>query len=152
MWRSSFCVCFSTCAESTHSCPSASIPSSFSLFLMSGLAALISILRLDVGVQGSTEPTSLPFLGVVRGPMTKKITWYFLWWICRNLAYSKVITLNRLKKTKTQWLIWHVIPCWQIYYNWTLKGISRSFLKHSNLDISHINWAFIAMILHLIFK
>lgn len=72
MGRSSFCVCFSTCAESTHSGPFASIPSAFSLFLISGLAALISIFRLDVGVQGSTEPTSLPFLGVVRGPMTKR--------------------------------------------------------------------------------
>lgn len=29
----------------------------------------MSILRLEVGVQGSTEPTSLPFLGVARGPM-----------------------------------------------------------------------------------
>ncbi len=58
-----------TCVESTPSCPSLSRHSSFSRFLMSGLAALMSILRLDVGVQGSTEPTSLPFLGVVRGPM-----------------------------------------------------------------------------------
>lgn len=32
----------------------------------------MSIFRLDVGVQGSTEPTSLPFLGVVSGPMTNR--------------------------------------------------------------------------------
>lgn len=48
--------------------------SSFSRFLMSGLAALMSILRLEVGVQGSTEPASLPFLGVVRGPMVTPLT------------------------------------------------------------------------------
>lgn len=62
-----------TCVESTPPRPSASMHSSFSRFLMSGLAALISILRLDVGVQGSTEPTSLPFLGVVRGPMVYRL-------------------------------------------------------------------------------
>ena len=60
---------FNTCVESRPSRPSGSMHSSFSLFLMSGRAALMSILRLEVGVQGSTEPTSLPFLGVVRGPM-----------------------------------------------------------------------------------
>lgn len=48
--------------------------SSFSLFLMSGLAALMSILRLDVGVQGSTERTSIPFFGVVRGPMVIQLS------------------------------------------------------------------------------
>lgn len=62
---------FCTCVESTPSRPS--LHSSFSRFLMSGLAALMSILRLEVGVQGSTEPTSRPFLGVVRGPM---VCWF----------------------------------------------------------------------------
>ncbi len=69
--ESVYCVlgCFCTCEDSMPSRPSLSMHSSFSRFLMSGLAALMSILRLEVGVQGSTEPTSIPFLGVVRGPM-----------------------------------------------------------------------------------
>lgn len=64
-----FVFVLDTCVGSRPSLPSLSMHSSFSRFLMSGLAALISILRLEVGVQGSTEHTSLPFLGVVRGPM-----------------------------------------------------------------------------------
>ena len=47
--------------------------SSFSLFLISGLAALISIFKFDVGVQGSQSPASLPLVGVVREPM---FPWY----------------------------------------------------------------------------
>lgn len=58
-----------TCAESTPSRSSVTMHSSFSRFLMSGLAALMSILRFEVGVQGSTERASLPFLGVARGPI-----------------------------------------------------------------------------------
>lgn len=68
---------------------------------MSGLAALINILRLDVGVHGSTDLTSLPFVGVVRGPMmfasficrhcalTKHFSWGFYW----SVWYYKYITL-----------------------------------------------------------
>lgn len=57
------------------SCMSESLHSSFSRFRMSGLAALMSIFRLEVGVQGSQGTIDLlsrPFLGVVRGPMADK--------------------------------------------------------------------------------
>ncbi len=45
---------------------------SFSRLRISGLAALMSIFRLEVGVQGSLDGASRPLVGVVRGPM-------FLW-------------------------------------------------------------------------
>lgn len=61
-----------TWLTSAVSCTSESLQSSFSRFLMSGLAALMSIFKLEVGVQGSQESIDLlspTFLGVVRGPM-----------------------------------------------------------------------------------
>lgn len=42
---------------------------SFSRLRISGLAALMSIFRLEVGVQGSLDGASRPLVGVVRGPM-----------------------------------------------------------------------------------
>lgn len=61
-----------TWQTSAVSCTSESLHSSFSRFRMSGLAALMSIFRLEVGVQGSQRSIGLlspTFLGVVRGPM-----------------------------------------------------------------------------------
>lgn len=63
----------------------------------------MSILRLEVGVQGSTDPASFPFLGVVRGPMVGSFTGFVhrekrLWSINRVPEFYTAMVLVRRKE------------------------------------------------------